>query len=472
MDALKELTTLAQQARVKGQLDTALQLYQKAQQQFPSSISAAHNLASILNDLQRYQAALDYIEHAFRLGGKAPQTWLMYARVLAQLQQFEAAQKAYLQTIQLTPAAYDPHREYAQLVWMRTGNVTKAVEFIDKVLALQPIASLALLKSQIFEFAQNLDAAKEMLDKAASQWPNELSIQRALIFSAIRAGNTQQAVNTAQHVQQLASQDISSYTGLCYSYLANGQAEDALRAAEQGLKINKYHQELIANKTTALRILSQTTHNPDYKEQYNSLYNYDQLVAKIPLQAPPGWSSRQAFFADLATELKKLHPYINHPFGQSVRHGSQLSNILSLNTPIINAFRTVLQQAINQHVQNIPAGDHPLLERKTDAWKIDGIWSVWLQPGGYHEDHVHPNGWLSTACYIELPDVVENEESKAGWLRLGQPALTTKPAISAEQWIKPEVGHLVIFPSYMWHGTIPFSGDQARLSIALDIVPA
>lgn len=472
MDALKQLTTLAQQARANAQLERALQLYQQAQQQFPASISAAHNLASILNDLQRYDEAIEYIEHAFKLGGKAPQTWLMYARVLTQLQQFESAQKAYLEAIQLAPAAYEPHREYAQLVWMRSGDAGKAIQLIDKVLQQQPIAALALLKSQIFGFAQNVVAAKDVLDDAAIKWPNELPIQRALIFSAIRAGDTEKAVTTAQRVQQLANQDISSYTGLCYAYLANRQPEEALATAEQGLQLNKYHQELIANKATALRILSQITEQPDYKAKYERLYNYSDLVAKIPLDAPAGWPSRQAFFAELAAELKKLHPYSNHPFGQSVRHGSQLSNILSLKNPVIDAFRIVLEQAINQHIQRIQVGEHPLLERKSDAWKIDGIWSVWLQPGGYHEDHVHPNGWLSTACYIELPGVIANETTKAGWLRLGQPALMTDPAISAEHWVKPEVGHLVIFPSYMWHGTNPFSGDEPRLSIALDIVPA
>lgn len=471
MDALKQLTALAQQARAEAQLERALQLYQQAQQQFPASISAAHNLASILNDLQRYDEALEYIEHACKLGGKAPQTWLMYARILTQLQQFESAQKAYVQAIQLAPAAYEPHREYAQLVWMRSGDVVKAIQLIDKVLQQQPSAALALLKSQIFGFAQNFVAAQDVLDDAATKWPNELPIQRTLIFSAIRAGDTEKAVQTAQRVQQLANQDISSYTSLCYAYLANRQPKEALAAAEQGLQLNKYHQELIANQATALRILSQLTAQPGYKEKYDRLYNYADLVAKIPLDAPAGWPSRQAFFADLATELKKLHPYSNHPFGQSVRHGSQLSNILSLKNPVIDAFRTVLEQAINQHIQRIQVGDHPLLERKSNAWKIDGIWSVWLQPGGYHEDHVHPNGWLSTACYIELPGVIANEETKAGWLRLGQPALMTDPAISAEHWVKPEVGHLVIFPSYMWHGTNPFSGDEPRLSIALDIVP-
>jgi hypothetical protein len=30
----------------------------------------------------------------------------------------------------------------------------------------------------------------------------------------------------------------------------------------------------------------------------------------------------------------------------------------------------------------------------------------------------------------------------------------------------------VLFPSYMWHGTVPFGGDTTRLTIAFDIVPA
>jgi len=30
---------------------------------------------------------------------------------------------------------------------------------------------------------------------------------------------------------------------------------------------------------------------------------------------------------------------------------------------------------------------------------------------------------------------------------------------------------LVLFPSYMWHGTIPFHDAQARTTIAFDVVP-
>jgi hypothetical protein len=37
--------------------------------------------------------------------------------------------------------------------------------------------------------------------------------------------------------------------------------------------------------------------------------------------------------------------------------------------------------------------------------------------------------------------------------------------------VRPEVGTLVLFPSYMWHGTVPFTSQQPRLTVAFDLLP-
>ena len=37
--------------------------------------------------------------------------------------------------------------------------------------------------------------------------------------------------------------------------------------------------------------------------------------------------------------------------------------------------------------------------------------------------------------------------------------------------IQVRVGRLVLFPSYMWHGTVPFEADQPRMTVAFDVVP-
>jgi len=50
-------------------------------------------------------------------------------------------------------------------------------------------------------------------------------------------------------------------------------------------------------------------------------------------------------------------------------------------------------------------------------------------------------------------------------------ASQTTPTLAAEYSVRPSVGLLVLFPSYFWHGTVPFRSHQARLSVAFDAVP-
>jgi hypothetical protein len=64
-----------------------------------------------------------------------------------------------------------------------------------------------------------------------------------------------------------------------------------------------------------------------------------------------------------------------------------------------------------------------------------------------------------------------DKESAAGWIGFGQPpeiyGLDQRP----QKLVQPQEGLLVLFPSYMWHGTLPFIGDQYRLTAAFDVIP-
>jgi hypothetical protein len=37
--------------------------------------------------------------------------------------------------------------------------------------------------------------------------------------------------------------------------------------------------------------------------------------------------------------------------------------------------------------------------------------------------------------------------------------------------IRPIRGRLALFPSYVWHGTVPFQDEQPRVTIAFDVSP-
>jgi hypothetical protein len=64
-----------------------------------------------------------------------------------------------------------------------------------------------------------------------------------------------------------------------------------------------------------------------------------------------------------------------------------------------------------------------------------------------------------------------DSRSREGVLTFGEPSIATTPALHAEHVVRPEVGMLVLFPSYFWHGTVPISGNQTRLTVAFDAVP-
>jgi hypothetical protein len=97
-------------------------------------------------------------------------------------------------------------------------------------------------------------------------------------------------------------------------------------------------------------------------------------------------------------------------------------------------------------------------------------WSVRLFAGGHHVNHIHAGGWISSAYYVDVPHEIAETKNRAGWLKFGEPNLET-PGCTPDHFVKPRPGLLVLFPSYMWHGTVPFEGAE-RLSAAFDIIPS
>jgi hypothetical protein len=127
---------------------------------------------------------------------------------------------------------------------------------------------------------------------------------------------------------------------------------------------------------------------------------------------------------------------------------------------------------IARYLEHIGRGTDPLRRRNGGRWRFHGSWSVRLRNRGFHMSHVHPRGWISSAFYVELPDIMAEGRTDQGILTFGKPGILTTPALEAEYSVRPAAGMLVLFPSYFWHGTVPFESPQSRLTVAFDAVPA
>ena len=80
--------------------------------------------------------------------------------------------------------------------------------------------------------------------------------------------------------------------------------------------------------------------------------------------------------------------------------------------------------------------------------------------------HLHDGGRISSAAHIAVPSTLGDGE---GALELGMPPEDIPLSIEPLAQFKPKPGHLVLFPSFVYHSTSRFSEGE-RLSVAFDAV--
>jgi hypothetical protein len=175
----------------------------------------------------------------------------------------------------------------------------------------------------------------------------------------------------------------------------------------------------------------------------------------------------------IAATLRTLHGTRSQPIGQSLRGGTQTAGQLFIRAePDIALLTDALGQAIREFVGKLPSADprHPLLKHRNMGMAFGPSWSVRFTGSGHHAAHFHPNGIISSACYIALPETLADPKEKPGWLEIGRPPPELLLDLPPLATFEPKPGRLVLFPSFLFHGTRSFTGGE-RLTVAFDLVP-
>ncbi|MBY6129405.1 tetratricopeptide repeat protein [Qipengyuania aquimaris] len=197
------------------------------------------------------------------------------------------------------------------------------------------------------------------------------------------------------------------------------------------------------------------------------LHEQENLVQLRPLR------DAESIMPQAIERLHELHDHSPLPLGQSLRGGSQTRHILFQRHEEIFArlHRAILGTLEDYRAALPPADpDHPLLRNRDDPWELTGSWSVRLRGGGdYHTSHIHPDGMLSSALYLIVPEAAQGDD-KQGWLEVGRPPPHLGLDLPPLRTIQPKEGHLALFPSTLYHGTTPFE-ESLRMTVAFDVVP-
>lgn len=454
----------AQSLLATGDHQRAIPAFQQMVTSTPANGSAWIGLAAALADDGQHAAAEAAVKRATAYGHDNAQTRFVLARALLAQQRYEEAESEFRHAIRLHPGYLQAHINLAETLWMHTGNAKMVSDEIDASLRTHPsLAALRLLKARMLEASGDAAAAMAELDSAIARDGSNPVLHVAASQVAIKC-DAGKALQCARRAMQLGPVDPSMLGTYGNALLATGHPAEAGALADRLLAINPFDGLALALRATAWRMLGD--------RRYRDLYDYGRFVRPGMIDTPDGWPNLGAYLSDLSRGLLELHAPRTHPIGQSLRHGTQADLVLKrANHPAIRAFAQAIDGPIRRYMQAIGHGSDPLRQRNTGHYELNGIWSVRLHPNGYHINHLHPEGWLSSACYIHLPATV-NSRGGEGWLQFGEPGFPTCPPMPPEYFVRPEPGLLVLFPSWFWHGTVPFPGADGdhRLTIAFDVV--
>jgi tetratricopeptide (TPR) repeat protein len=448
-----------------GRQAEAVASYRRVVAQAPDNPVATHALAVALNAAQQPQEAERVARQTLLRARPTAALHYTHARSLLSLERFDEAELALRECVRLDPRRADAHDRLAELIWMRTGDIAEATRSLDQALEKLPHDdALRATKAALLQGAGDARGAFACLAESAARPQSHPSMM-------IRAGlaaldfDPAAALTLAGRALRALPNDHTARKLLCAAYLGVGEAARALAECTRLLEATPDDQYLIAMQTTALRL----SNDP----RYESFCDYDRMVLSGVIETPPGWPDLGSFLTELASRLTALHnPHGHRLLYQSLRRGTETTQDLSRSSdPVLQALFRAFATPITRYRDHIGQGEDALRRRNRGAARFNGAWSVRLHRDGYHTSHVHPRGWISSAFYVQLPDSMRAGHTAEGTLSFGAPGMLTTPSLPAELSVRPEVGLLVLFPSYFWHGTLPFHSDQPRLTVAFDAVP-
>lgn len=452
--------------RTQDKLLEAADAFEKAVVHSPTNAAAWINLGVVRRLLGELDASLICFDKAEDAGFNGPELLDGRASVLLDQGKANESISVYRQICNNFPQYTEGHDALARIIYENDPSVD-AADILRKAAANQKgnIALHFKLINLLYDMGRYAEAME-----ALNNVGENANVQPLLVASEAKIregmGEFKQAGELFHKAIRLQPNDENLLLSYVRHLIKTGDIERANEKISKVVRLDPDNQTAWAYQGTIWRVMD------DPRE--NWLHGYDDFIQSCNIDIPDAFSSTSEFCRTLELVLRPLHVAQKEPVNQSLRQGSQTSgNLFGLKDPMILQIKDALRNTLLTQTKQLPDDPtHPFLRRKSDMLRFVGAWSVLLKESGHHINHLHSQGWLSSAFYIVLPPSVEMETPKhEGWIQFGQPPLDLGLNLEPRRYIKPRVGSLALFPSYTWHGTVPFSDGCERMTIGYDVVP-
>ncbi len=428
--------TLGDLLQSQGDLDRAIACYQKAIALQPESFEALTSLGMAFYRKGCLQESQRTYEHALSIDPFSITALSNIAATFYEQGKIDMATACYREVLNIQPLSPDAHINLGFLIGQQ-GKYRESAAHYDRALQLEPQSYRAIM------------GLAELL-VAQEHWQEAIPLYQQILQTNLDRGDRTN--------QPIELQEARTHLGIALS--AMGDLTGAIAQFEQVLETNPRHIKANAHLGLAYHNLQD-----DRSQLANSIFDWEQLVSCDRLSVPEGWSDLSQFNAQLCDYVYQHHTLLADRAGKPIVKGKQTYEIFTDSAEVMKALKQKIDGSLRDYFGRCASRRHskrnlPFFDGINSKWSLSG-WAVVLSPQGFQTPHIHPESFCSGVYYIQIPDAIAQTNTYEGYLSFGTLFPHAADDVKlAKYTIAPEAGLLVLFPSYFWHSTIPFSGDS------------
>jgi len=446
--------------------EDARTMYQRALEFAPDDVEVLLNLGNLEREFGHLAESIDSYRKVNRLAPRLPAAYASLGVALYEAEQPEAAISALEDAIAVDPLFLQAHQNLTKIRWFR-GEHDQMHDSFKKACETLPRSAQAHLNlGTALLLTQDYANAEMALQKAVKLNPGSSEVLNALGQVQRHLSHMDLALLTHENAVACSPRNALLREEFGIALIAAGEFKRAAEELKRGHRLNPRRSTILAHLTIALNELGDSS--------VDQLVDFDRFVRASLIEIPAGYSSLEAFNADLHEELRRQHSNPHHPMDQTMRGGTQTRNNLFQNsTGLVGVLKDQISAKINAFINELtPDREQPFLRFINPQFVFTGAWSTILSGAGYDRSHVHNEGWMSGTYYVKIPDFDEAQiADEEGCLQFGEPNKHFASSRNAtKRVIRPQVGTVVLFPSYYWHGVRQFNRNGVRHSVSYDLI--